>query len=146
VRYGVLPGGGRFIATIEPMHGNELVVYRGPALQFSSGVDWTPQRVVLDETLVQGHGLATADLLGAGGDQIVVGWRGGPKGAKVGLRLFVPVASDGREWKMHAVIDDNTMACEDLKVADLNRDGRPDIVAAGRATKNVVIYWNETGK
>ncbi len=45
---------------------------------------------------------------------------------------------------MHALVDDNTMACEDLRLADLNGDGRIDIVAAGRATKNVVIYWNET--
>jgi len=29
-----------------------------------------------------------------------------------------------------------------LKVADLNGDGKADIIAAGRATKNVVIYWN----
>jgi hypothetical protein len=38
------------------------------------------------------------------------------------------------------------MACEDLKVADLDGDGRPEIIAAGRATKNVIIYWNETEK
>jgi hypothetical protein len=47
---------------------------------------------------------------------------------------------------MHALVDDNTMACEDLKLADLNGDGRLDVIAAGRATKNVIIYWNETGK
>jgi hypothetical protein len=35
------------------------------------------------------------------------------------------------------------MACEDLRVADLDRDGDLDVVAAGRATRNVVIYWNE---
>lgn len=34
------------------------------------------------------------------------------------------------------------MACEDLKLADLDGDGRLDIVASGRATKNLVIYWN----
>jgi hypothetical protein len=28
-------------------------------------------------------------------------------------------------------------------VADLNGDGRPDLVAVGRATHNVKIYWNE---
>jgi hypothetical protein len=28
-------------------------------------------------------------------------------------------------------------------VADLNADRRPDIVASGRATRNVKIYWNE---
>jgi hypothetical protein len=144
VRRGSLPGGGRFIATIEPMHGNELVVYRGSATQFSSGDDWTTRRTVLDDKLVQGHGLATGDLLGVGSDQIVAGWRGGTPGAKVGIKLYVPSDSQGEGWKLHGVVDDNQMACEDLKLADLNGDGRLDIIAAGRATKNVVIYWNET--
>jgi hypothetical protein len=146
VRRGALPGGARFITTIEPMHGNELVVYRAAATQFSSGDDWTSRRVVLDDKLVQGHGLATGDLLGTGSDQIVAGWRGGTPGAKVGIHLYAPADDRGESWKRHAVIDDNKMACEDLKVADLNGDGRPDVIAAGRATKNVVIYWNETEK
>jgi hypothetical protein len=144
VRRGSLPGGGRFIATIEPMHGNELAVYRTPATQFSSGEDLTTRRTVLDDKMVQGHGLATGDLLDAGGDQIVVGWRGGTPGAKVGIKLYAPTDARGETWKLHGVIDDNQMACEDLKLADLNGDGRLDIIAAGRATKNVVIYWNET--
>jgi hypothetical protein len=145
VRRGVLAGGARFIATIEPMHGHELVVYRSPASQFSSGADWTPSRTVLDDTLVQGHALATGDLLGTGADQIVVGWRGGTPGAKVGIKVFVAEDATGQRWKQHALVDDNQMACEDLRLADLNGDGRLDIVAAGRATKNVVIYWNESG-
>jgi hypothetical protein len=33
------------------------------------------------------------------------------------------------------------MACEDLKTADLNNDGKPDIIAAGRASKNLVICF-----
>jgi hypothetical protein len=144
VRRGVLPGGARFITTIEPMHGNQVVVYQAPNTQYSSGHDWTSRRTVLDETLVQGHGLATGDLLGTGGDQVIAGWRGGPGGAKVGIRLYVPMDEQGETWKVHALIDDNKMACEDLKVADLNGDGRLDVIAAGRATKNVVIYWNET--
>src|SRR5687767_15183335 len=91
VRGGSLPGGGRFITTIEPMHGNELAVYRASATQFSSGEDWTSRRVVLDDKLVQGHGLATGDLLGTGSDQIVAGWRGGgTPGAKVGINLYAP--------------------------------------------------------
>lgn len=144
VRRGALPGGARFIATVEPMHGNELVIYRAPVTQFSSGDDWTTRRTVLDDTLVQGHGLATGDLLGTGSDQVVVGWRGGTPGAKVGIKVYAPADARGEAWKLLALVDDNQMACEDLKVADLNGDGRPDIIAAGRATKNVVIYWNET--
>jgi hypothetical protein len=35
------------------------------------------------------------------------------------------------------------MACEDLLLADFNADGRLDIVAAGRATKNLKLYLNE---
>lgn len=144
VRAGVLAGGARFVAAIEPMHGNELVVYRAAKTPASSATDLTGSRLVLDDKLVQGHALAAADLLGVGSDQIVVGWRGGPGGAKVGIKLYAATDSAGAAWKMHALIDDNTMACEDLKVADLNGDGRPDVVAAGRATKNVIIYWNET--
>ncbi len=147
VRSGSLPGGGRFVATIEPMHGNELAVYRAPDTPASSPSDWTASRVVLDDKLLQGHALATADLLGTGSDQIVVGWRGaGRPGSSVGIKLYAPADAAGTAWKQHAVIDDKAMACEDLKVVDLNRDGRPDIVAAGRTTKNVVIYWNESAR
>jgi hypothetical protein len=146
VRAGRLPGGGRFIATIEPMHGNQLAVYRAPGTAAATA-DWAAQRVLIDDNLLQGHGLATGDLLGVGYDQVVVGWRAGapaPPSAKVGIKLFVPAAPSGEAWRQHALIDDNTMACEDLRIADLNGDGRPDIVASGRATKNVIIHWNET--
>jgi hypothetical protein len=36
------------------------------------------------------------------------------------------------------------MACEDLTVADLDADGRPEIIAAGRDSHNLIIYWNKT--
>ncbi len=35
------------------------------------------------------------------------------------------------------------MACEDLTLPDLDGDGDLDIAAAGRATRNVKIYWNQ---
>jgi hypothetical protein len=31
-------------------------------------------------------------------------------------------------------------------IADLDGDGRPDIIATGRQTSNVRIYWNEGRK
>jgi hypothetical protein len=135
VRLGKLGNGKRFFATVEPMHGTNLVVYR----ESGSG-PWS--RKVLDSTLVDGHALACGDLARAGSDQIVVGWRAmGKAGAKVGIKMFTSQDSAGDQWK-ETLVDDNKMACEDLTLADLNADGRLDIVAAGRATKNVKIYWN----
>lgn len=140
IRVGSLPGSRRLLATVEPMHGNQLVVYT-PA-ETSPDASW--KRIVIDESLVDGHALACADFLGAASDQIVVGWRamGKPKDVKVGIKLFTPLDPQGKKWR-ETLIDDNTMACEDLVVADLDGDGRPDIIAAGRGTKNVKIYFNE---
>jgi hypothetical protein len=144
VRLGKRAGGKRFFATVEPMHGTNLVVYAEPE-HYDGKQLWT--RHVLDASLVDGHALACRDFLGAGSDQIVVGWRAmnKPKEVKVGIKLFTPLDQEGKDWRP-TLIDDNTMACEDLTVADLNGDGKLDIVAAGRATKNVKIYFNETSR
>jgi hypothetical protein len=40
------------------------------------------------------------------------------------------------------VVDDGGIGCEDLVAADLDGDGRVDLLAGGRSTHNVVIYWN----
>ena len=142
VRHGKLPDGTRFIATIEPMHGNALAVYRTPIKPPTPPA--SAPRILVDDTLIQGHGLSTGDLLGVGSDQIVVGWRGNKPGDKVGIKVYAPRDAKGQTWSLAGLVDDNVMACEDLKIADLDGDGRPEIIAAGRASKNVVIYWNET--
>ncbi|HEV3203353.1 MAG TPA: FG-GAP-like repeat-containing protein [Gemmataceae bacterium] len=41
------------------------------------------------------------------------------------------------------MVDDGGVAVEDLVAGDLNGDGKIDIVAVGRQTHNVRIYWNE---
>jgi len=133
-------GDRRFVAAIEPMHGNSLVTY-SPVPASDAKAFWT--RTVLDDALVDGHALACGDLSGIGRDSIVVGWRAMNKpGVKVGIKLFTPLDDDGKQWKQ-TLIDDNGMACEDLCLADLDGDGKLDIVAAGRATKNVKIYLNQ---
>jgi hypothetical protein len=132
VRAGKL-GANRIVASIEPMHGTNAVVYT------QSNNNW--QRHVLDATIADGHAVGVGDFLQKKEDQIVVGWRGKNKDGKVGLKMF---EKKGEAWEQ-TWIDDNKMACEDLKVADLNGDSWLDIVAAGRATKNVKIYWNQAG-
>lgn len=132
---------GHLIAGIEPMHGNELTVYSVPG--GGAGTTNTHQlvRTVLTSDLNQGHALAVGDLLGAGSTQVVVGWREPDKDGKVGVKMFVPEGNGAKGWRDHW-IDDNGMACEDLQVADLDGDGKADIIAAGRATHNLKIYWN----
>jgi len=134
VRVGRMKGNDHFITTIEPMHGNQLVVY-------ADGNDRA--RTVLTSDLKQGHALATADLLGMGSDQIVAGWREANDENRFGVKLYVAQNEGYTVWKDHW-IDEGGMACEDLKIADLDGDGLNDIIAAGRATHNLKIYWNRS--
>jgi hypothetical protein len=137
IRDGKLPNGYAMTAVIQPMHGNQLSVGFGKK---DGGDGW----LVLTKELADGHALACGDVLGIGSDQIVVGWRGNPqKPRPVGIKLFTPLDAKGEKWR-ESLIDDNGMACEDLVLADLNADGKLDLVASGRATKNVKIYFNET--
>ena len=124
------------------MHGNAAVVY----VPAGGKSQETNQRVVLTSAMSEGHALGCADFLGAGKDQIAVGWRGNPQNPRpVGIKLFTPMDESGTQWR-ESSIDENEMATEDLQVADLNGDGKPDIVASGRSTKNLKIYLNETGR
>jgi hypothetical protein len=136
----VRSAGKEFLAAIEPMHGNELTVY----IRKEGNREAQPElnRVSLTSGLNQGHALATADLLGVGFNQVVAGWREPDKENKVGIKIFVADTPQGKGWKDYW-IDDNGMACEDLQIADLNGDGKKDIVASGRATHNLKIYWNK---
>lgn len=137
IRTGRLPGGTRYLATTEPWHGHQAVVYMPPS---RDGALW--KRKVLCDDLQHGHAVKCGDFLGEGYDQLVVGWRLPATEKKtVGVRLYVPRDARGERWDMYSV-DEGGMACEDLAVGDLNGDGRLDILASGRATHNVKIYFN----
>ena len=141
LRGGRNDSGREFLTTIEPMHGNTLVIYKLQGVKGSR-----PERQVLTDQLNEGHALATGDLVGGKGTEIVVGFRGNPgKPSPIGLRLWSAQDEDGGGWR-ETVIDDKNMACEDLTLVDLDADGDLDIVAAGRATKNLMLYWNDTPK
>jgi hypothetical protein len=149
VKHGRLGSGMDYIATIEPWHGFQVVVYT-PAV--SSGEregtvgDDPPlwNRQVLDDQLKWGHAVWCADLDGDADQELVIGVRDSKNAENPrGLRIYDSANDEGTRWKKH-VFDPDGVAIEDLAVADLNGDDRQDIVAVGRQTGNVRIYWNET--
>lgn len=137
--------GGEAIVSIQPMHGNLLYVEPGTFHLRKAKVN-LPERATgtLAQDMNQGHALLCADWLGLGREQIVAAWRNPNAEGKVGVRLFRP-ETDGK-WTSFPLDDSIRMACEDLQTADLDGDGDLDLIASGRATLNLLIYWNERGK
>jgi len=127
-----------FLATIEAMHGTTLVAYEGFDDNLNSE---NIKRTVLHTQLKDGHALAVGDFLGLGSDQIAVGWRLPNEAGEFGIKLFIPKNGSFSEFE-EIWIDKNGMACEDLQAADLDGDGKLDLIASGRSTKNLKIYWN----
>ena len=134
IKVGRLGSGKRYIATVEPWHANHIVLYHEPEDPRSS---W--KREVVVKRINGGHALWTADLDGDGSQELAFGWRlkGSMPYDRTGVAVYDPDTADVQ------IVDWGGMATEDLIAADLNGDGRPDIVAAGRATHNLKIYWNE---
>jgi hypothetical protein len=126
--------GRRVLATVEPWHGAGVAVY----VEKPGTTLWT--KTTIETALTEGHALGWADFNGDGDEDLAVGWRRGQPGVAV---YFVGV--DGA-LKSKMMVDAGGMDAEDLLVGDFNGDGLPDIVASGRATRNVKVYWNETRK
>jgi hypothetical protein len=148
---------GLFLATIEPWHGNAVVVYESSG---SLEDDWWRRpwkRHVIDNELRWGHAVWCANLDDDDDDELIVGVRDTLNDQhRSGVRIYDPPGvlppppgkgplNKPQQWGRH-LIDPGGVAVEDLAAADLNDDGRIDVVAAGRATKNVRIYWNEAKK
>jgi hypothetical protein len=135
IKLGRLGGGKHYIATIEPWHGHQVVVYTPPS---DAGL-WN--RHVLDEDLLWGHAVSCINLDGDADDELVIGVRDNKSDtARCGVRIYDPADAAGKFTRQ--LVDPGSVAVEDLAAGDLNGDGRADIVAVGRATKNVKIYWN----
>lgn len=120
---------GRQLAAIEPWHGNQVSIYH------EEKGKWL--RKVIDSSLEDGHTIQAADFAGDGQQEVVAGFR---KGHSVVLYR----GDQKGEWT-RSVIDDH-MAAAGCAVADLNGDGRTDLVCIGSATANLVWYENVTGR
>lgn len=127
---------GELIATVEPWHGNQIVVHG----------DVTK---IIDKQLRWGHAIQFGELVPDDPQFIIAGVRDNPDPKqgdtfteKRGVRLYRATDAKGEKWERY-ILEDGGVAVEDLQVADLNGDGKPDIVAVGRATQNCRIYWNQ---
>jgi len=91
--------------------------------------------------------VSCVDLDNDGSDELIIGVRDPVPATKIysGVNVYKPADLAAGKWVKN-VVDSGGVATEDLAVADLNGDKRMDIVAVGRATKNVKIYWNEGTK
>jgi Aldos-2-ulose dehydratase, beta-propeller domain/FG-GAP-like repeat len=143
VKLGKLKSGKGFIATIEPWHGNQVVVYSDTPEEKTS---W--RRHVVDDHLRWGHAVWCADLDGDGEDELIVGVRDDPNPKqgdtfteRRGVRIYKCTDGKGEKWARQ-IIEDGGVAVEDLAAADLDGDGKIDIIAVGRQTGNARIYWN----
>ncbi len=119
----------RFLTSIEPWHGNEVVVYLPKKAAWS--------RNVIDSSLVNGHTIVTGDLNGDGRDEIIAGYRG--KGRSV--YIYESEGASGARWAKRT-LDDGGIAAAACAVTDLNGDGRPDIACIGSSTANLKWYEN----
>ena len=119
-------GNQRLLATIEPWHGNEIVVYR-----MDQGA-WA--RHVIDAEATDVHTIVTADVDGRGNDVIIVGERRG----KRSLYLYSPRDDNGLEWDKET-LDDGTMAGSGCAAGDLNGDKRVDVTCISGTT----LKWYE---
>ena len=121
----------RFLATIEPWHGNQVVVYR------QDKDAW--KRHVIDQTITDGHAIVAGDFDDDGSDELVVGERGG----KRSVYLYRMTDATHDAWEKQ-VLDDGGLAAAGCAVADLNADKRLDVVCIGTATANLKWYENRT--
>lgn len=131
------------IATIEPWHGNQVVTYTPPK---AGEKLW--ERHVIDDHLRWGHAVWFADLDGDGADELVIGVRDDPSPKagdtfteRRGVRIYKCTDGKGAKWE-RKIIENGGVAVEDLTCADLDGDGKVDIIAVGRQTGNARIYWN----
>ena len=133
--------GKRFFASVEPWHGNEVVVYTG------SGTNWT-RRVIYDK-VASGHEIAVIDLNGDGRDDLVANdnargaTQNNPNAPTGGVHVFfAPDDAAKGEWTYLRLED--KLGMNSCVGVDINKDKRNDLVCGGAS--GVVRWYENKGK
>ena len=130
--------GTRFLAAVEPWHGNEVAIYT------ESAGTWK-RRVIFDK-VSSGHEIAVVDLNGDGRDDVVANDNGrvtqqNPN-ATPGVHVFyAPADPANGEWIYRRIEDKAAM--NSCVGADINGDKRMDIVCTGAG--GVIRWYENTG-
>ena len=121
--------GKQFFVTIEPFHGNMVVVYTQDSTN-------QYQRHVIDSSLANGHTLTLVDVDGDGIPEIVAAGNG----SRADLFFFKAEDATGQHWQR--MLMDNDMAPSSCVAADIKGKGRKsDIVCIDGKPPNYLKWY-----
>ena len=125
IKAGDVNGDGRIDVVGACGHGKGVFWFEGPT--------WTKH--VIDADLATPHALAVGDFDGDGDLDVAV--------ASYTAFIVRWYEDDGRGgFTPHDIDVGHKQQAYDLKAADLDGDGRIDLILAGRETRNAVVYFN----
>jgi hypothetical protein len=133
-----LTGDGRADMVVGAGHNYGLWWWEQLAPKADGTTQW--RKVLIDSTFSQVHALHWADLDGDGRDELITGKRkwahnatGDPGSAEPAVLLYFTWDQRARRFTRHTIAEGTVGTGLQIRTADMNGDGRIDIVVAGKS-------------